>query len=316
MKALLVLFSAGFSAGALVAGRAYAAPCDVAIVRAPDDVRTVVERWLDAETCVVSLEVRIMPVPEGYYVIALDQRQRVRERIVPDAQSAGVLVASWAADDSLPMDSISVELSWTPPKSPAASATPLHIDAAPPAPSPAPRLSRDHGNTFALAGTLIVAENAHGMGLRSELDLGTRGRWRYGAAAAFARSDYAFRAPSYTGEMRTFDFEAMGYLAHVRSSGRWQLRGAIAAGLILTHRQGSLFDDSYMHVASPKMLHVFPVADASLAVGIAVNDRWLITTGPLVSWVVEDGLKENESAPETPGRGVQLMWLVGVRRGL
>jgi hypothetical protein len=83
------------------------ATCAVRVVRAPDDVRQVVEGWVQAEPrCSVALDVRIIATDGGLYLFALDERGRIRERIVPDAQSAGVLVASWVADDTM----------YTPPK--------------------------------------------------------------------------------------------------------------------------------------------------------------------------------------------------------
>jgi len=76
-------------------------PCAVTIARAPDAVRTVIEQFVAAEaSCSVKLEVRVVPTEGGLYLLARDDSGRVRERVVPDAQSAGVLVASWVAADS------------------------------------------------------------------------------------------------------------------------------------------------------------------------------------------------------------------------
>src|SRR5258705_9803430 len=85
-------------------GSAAAQPgvCNVSIVRAPDAVREVVEGWVRAEPrCSGELEVRIVPTDGGYYLFARDGAGRIRERVVPDPQSAGVLIASWAAADSI-----------------------------------------------------------------------------------------------------------------------------------------------------------------------------------------------------------------------
>jgi len=65
-------------------------------------VRAVVDQWVRAEpACRVALEARIIPTDGGFYLVVLDERGQVRERIVPDATSAAVLIASWAADDSI-----------------------------------------------------------------------------------------------------------------------------------------------------------------------------------------------------------------------
>jgi len=87
--------------GALVAP-ARAQPCNVAIARAPDDVRAAIEQWLrDEPRCSGSLEVRVVATPGGLYLFARDGRGLTRERTVPDAVSVAALVASWAADDSI-----------------------------------------------------------------------------------------------------------------------------------------------------------------------------------------------------------------------
>lgn len=76
--------------------------CRVDVVLAPDSVRRAIESWVAAEPrCAEQLEVRVVPTEGGYYLSARDGSNRVRERIVPDAQSAAVLVVSWMADDSL-----------------------------------------------------------------------------------------------------------------------------------------------------------------------------------------------------------------------
>src|SRR5690606_15193316 len=77
--------------------------CQVTIARAPDDVREVVEAWVRSEPqCSKALEVRIVPTEGGLYLLAQDEQGRIRDRVVPDAETAGVLVASWIADDHAP----------------------------------------------------------------------------------------------------------------------------------------------------------------------------------------------------------------------
>jgi hypothetical protein len=86
----------------LVSAPAAAAPCVVEVVRAPEGVREVVDHWVAAEPqCAATLEVRIVETEGGLYVIARDARGHLHDRVVPDAQTAGVLIASWAADDAV-----------------------------------------------------------------------------------------------------------------------------------------------------------------------------------------------------------------------
>src|SRR5215470_2613557 len=105
----------------IFAGSAAAQPdvCNVTIVRAPDAVREVVESWVRAEPrCSGTLEVRIVPTDGGYYLFARDADGRTRERVVPDPQSAGALVASWAAADE-------VQLAAPPPVAPSPVQSPI-----------------------------------------------------------------------------------------------------------------------------------------------------------------------------------------------
>lgn len=125
------LFSSAISCSVAFAafvdpGAAHAQPaatqCQVNVVRAPEDVRRVIESWVRRETaCRTSLDVRVIPTDDGLYLLARDPSGRMYERLVPDAQAAGVLVASWIAGDSAP-----------PAPPPAASAEPT----APVAPAP------------------------------------------------------------------------------------------------------------------------------------------------------------------------------------
>lgn len=104
MRALVSITLVGTAAGAASAQAVPVLPpqpCSVNIARAPDDVRAVIEMWVRAEhKCTNTVEVRVVPTEGGLYLFARDPQGFVRERIVPDAQSAGVLVASWIADDS------------------------------------------------------------------------------------------------------------------------------------------------------------------------------------------------------------------------
>ncbi|MBL8621302.1 MAG: hypothetical protein JNK64_08365 [Myxococcales bacterium] len=74
------------------------APCAIEIARAPDDARAAIARWVAEEPrCGAPLTVRVVPTADGLYVLAEAADGRTFERVVPDAEAAGVLVASWAA---------------------------------------------------------------------------------------------------------------------------------------------------------------------------------------------------------------------------
>ncbi len=76
--------------------------CQVVVARAPVEVRAEIERWVAAEPhCVRSID-----------------RGLTRERMVPDASTAGVLVASWMADEHVEAARISDDISNQPIGSP------------------------------------------------------------------------------------------------------------------------------------------------------------------------------------------------------
>lgn len=104
--ALLGATAAVAAGGAPAWAQAAPAPadraCRVTIAEAPGDVRAEIEAWVRAEPrCRRELEVRVVAAAGGLHLRAREPDGHVRERIVPDAQSAAVLVVSWMADDSI-----------------------------------------------------------------------------------------------------------------------------------------------------------------------------------------------------------------------
>jgi len=83
-------------------GASESAPCEVrlTLTRVPPEVRNVVDSWVhNGSACTTPLDVSIEAVDDGYVVNARDARGGLRVRLVPDAQTIGVLIASWSADD-------------------------------------------------------------------------------------------------------------------------------------------------------------------------------------------------------------------------
>src|SRR5262249_28581431 len=141
-----------------------------------------------------------IPTDGGLYLFALDEHGRIRERIVPDAQSAGVLVASWVADDTM----------YVPPPAPpvvetrdpfsARGAGPNSDLTAPgmtlgtgpvggrPPPAPRPQMSKWVGLGF------LIDRSGDSGGLRIDGDVWTRGHYTLGAAL----SSTVNRMPAYT----------------------------------------------------------------------------------------------------------------------
>jgi hypothetical protein len=132
--------------------------CDVTIVRAPDNVRVEIERWVATEpACASALEVRVVETVDGLYVFARDDRGFTRERLVPDGTSAAVLIASWAAADSI--DGVWLPAQPPPPPSPVVKQplqAPGMIDVTAPRPQGPGRALQLTGLTVAATGLVTI----------------------------------------------------------------------------------------------------------------------------------------------------------------
>ncbi|NVB77808.1 MAG: hypothetical protein HOV81_05380 [Kofleriaceae bacterium] len=281
-------------------------PCAVTIARAPDDVRIVVDAWIAAEpSCSTALEVRIVPTEGGLYLLARDEHGRVRERIVPDAQSAGVLIASWAADDVIVAPPVTPAPAPEPAIAPAPppEAPPAAPAVAPPAPMapsmmgpsmapgalggpvdgpPAPSLPKRISKWISV-GALVGDSGASG-GARLELDIFTRGKWSFGLAGSVSNARTWVYANGSGGELMTSDKKLTATVTRNMQYGRFQLRASAGLGLVYSEAGGLM--TSYAVGASSDIIEgddVFSVADASLLLGIELGKSWAITGGPVLT---------------------------------
>ena len=298
-------------AGALAAMAAPAAAqpqhtCEVRFVRAPDDVRHVIEAWLDSEPrCTSTIDLRVVPTDDGYYLLAQRPDGRIHERFVPDAQSAGVLVASWVADDWVaPQGDV-----WSTPRAGAAPAAPRPLVAplyTTPGVTPAvtaisaPPPRRGGPRWLSLA-AMWADDVGHDGGLRAELDLMTRGDWTFGAGLVWAET------ASDGGSMRNEDYWATGYGAYTMTYGRWELRLGSAIGVARSD-----VNDMYATI-SPHATGTGVVVEAQAMMTVRLFDKWGLTAG-----VLETVTYENISPDSEPSRGFhgdQHQFLVtGLRR--
>lgn len=294
--------------------------CKVTISRAPDPVREVVEAWVRSEAhCSVALDVRIVPTDGGLYLLAQDERGRVRERIVPDAQTAGVLVASWIADDNAP-----------PADSQAPAPAPPPVAAPVPAPTRAESITPPGLAPMAIGTAVPVAAPAHskwgsvgalvsmtgggGGGVRGEIDVWNRGRWFIGGAASLAENQRTMYSAYGTGYFTARDLKAMAYVSRTWSRGRWQLRPTTGVGVIRT--EGLVYDGNttFYSVAG-----TFPTVDLSLMLSRELGSQWAVFTGPLATVVQQEFTAQSASSsyPMTIWRGdVDVVWLAGLRHRL
>jgi hypothetical protein len=262
------------------------ASCAVTISRAPDDVREVVEAWVKAEPrCASSLDIRIIPTEGGLYLLAQDEHGGVRERIVPDAQSAGVLIASWVADDTFPPDKTVVfvpELS--PPSAARAPTAPLAttngVDAMA-SPSRSPRLEK-----WLSAALMFHSGGGQGGGLRGEVDVLSWTKWSLGLAIAKTAwgtevldvRDWPYEA------YHLDDLKGVAYVARTMTHGPVSLRAALGAGVVRTRAQayvkrGTSFDQEMWTLDESG---TFATAEGSLLATLQLG-KWGLQAGPVIS---------------------------------
>ena len=301
MRLVPVIVTLSLTLAASASAQPVTAPagCDVKIIRAPDDVRAVIESWVKAEPrCAVRLEVRVVPTQGGgLYLLVRDEHGRERERVVPDAQSAGVLVASWAADDSIIPDA---------PAGPAPAAAfgpelpPVAEPAAEPAPpTPAPvRVAAAPGLTPASAPVGITATAApppskrwltmgamgrmgegdvQPFGVRAEIDLRTRGNWVFAVGASLQNAEVGLYDGSGSGMIDTTDLRAVASIAWTKQRGRWQLRLGVGAGLMFTTAEGD-FDGDLIQADGAS-----PTLELSALVSRELTARWALAAGLILT---------------------------------
>jgi hypothetical protein len=293
------------------------AACEVTISRAPDDVRDAIEAWVAAEPrCATTLDVRVVPTDGGYYLFARDTAGRVRERVVPDAQSAGVLVASWVADDLIerhtdepvtPMPNLAP----TPPPvlaPPGAMApTPMpNVDAV----VASPRRNELYGRWLTVAGTYDKAFDK--AGLRAELDIKRYGRWTFGVGLARSGAELSAMTTSSWGYIDVEDTRALGTVSHTTALGRrMELRLALAAGVMHTDADGWVEDEAISASG------VFPTADLSVMVNLRLFDNWALAIGAFAAANAQTYKIETGRGLLTVERGgLEHNWFAGVRRRL
>ena len=289
--------------------------CEVTISRAPDEVREAIEAWVNAEPrCSTTIDVRVVPTDGGFYIFARDGAGRVRERVVPDAQSAGVLVASWVADDLIaqPRPAPAPEPAPVPTHMPpsatlvlaAPSGAPGIVASAQPAPA--------RGRWLTLGGIWQM----HGQGAagaRAELDLKRRGKWSLGAVLSMSSSDPVVSDDYSSDYITTVDFRVLAALARTQSLGkRWDLRLAVGAGVTTTHARGQF---AGVDIEGTGM---FPTGEASLLFSREIGTRWAFAAGPVVTWCpqtykIEDDFGGMITLSE---RSFEVMAFGGIRRRL
>jgi len=265
--------------GVLAATSAAAQPaetptCRVVIARAPDDVRAAIEEWVGREpSCGVTIDVRAVPTEGGYYLIARDEDGRLHERIVPDAASAGVLVASWIA-------------SWEPVPPPEAEAdaepepatVPLEVT------EPAPPPSRG-SHWVALDGMAGGGGEGGIVGLRGEIDVIAGRHWRLGVGGFLGGGAMTLNAMAANGTVQsqasTSDRQAFAYVTREIRLGPWRVRPMFGLGEMFT--TAHITDNSYPPLVMTQDVGITSTfAELSLRIAHDIGDSWAIEGGVIV----------------------------------
>lgn len=304
------------------------ATCAVKVLRAPDDVRQVVEAWVQAEPrCSVALDVRIIPTDGGLYLFALDERGRIRERMVPDAQSAGVLVASWVADDTM----------YTPPPKTAPTqddrvdpfavrgggpnsdlTTPGLTLSTEPVDGMSKELTNRNVSKWVGLGFLTDFDGREG-GLRLDADVWTRGKSSLGAALSSTEGHMDVVASQGAGYMTSRDIKLMATGSHTWQSGRWFGRAAAGVGAVHTQVLISIDEPSFASTYGFYEASGWTgITEASLVGGAELGKNWSLSFGPMLTLYAQnlhasDASGYMQETVEFSRRDLQLLVYTGLK---
>ncbi len=272
-----LLLAASVLLGAGTARADEAAHCAVDVARAPADVRATIETWVGTEThCAHTIEVRVVPTEGGLYLYARDEHGVVRERVVPDAQAAGVLVASWVADDS-PAVPVRVMPIIVPPQE-----APLETVSRT-APIATPGFHR--GLLFGLG---AQASMAKGVALRGEIGIESDG-WSAYAAASVGQTRMVYDYGSGTLDLMPHDKRVALGAGRQFGTGRWQVK--VRGGVQYARWDADFFSmsDTYngFHVE-------FIGFEGAFQVSRKLSPAWSFTSGLVGSKFVDSQQSSND----------------------
>ncbi len=264
--------------------------CKVTVALAPDDARAEIEAWVSAEPrCVRELEVRVVPTEDGLYLSATDPRGHVRERVVPDAQAAAVLVVSWMADDSLG-GRLPVRAAVEP--APVQEAD----DADVPREVMAPGLVRSMMRRDASRGQRWLTIGAIGStgergGARASIDLFAGRTWSLGLAGAAQVGDHGQSSA-----------QALVVIGATHAFGSVSLRAHLGFGVDAAPPSDRMPADRMDTGRDADDTRMRPVIEAGVLAKLSITGAWGLVGGPIVS-----------VSPDAPARASLFL---GVQHGL
>ncbi len=272
--------------------------CEVTFVRVPDDVRLVIESWLKAEPrCTGTIELRVVPTDAGtFYLVAQRPDGRIHEREVPDAQSAGVLVASWVADD---WTSTERDVEERPPVVSAPGMvmeTPSVVAAVPPPARP----SSEPGK-WATLGIMFGPDPDKDGGFHLDIDLIRRGNWTFGVTGEYAESSSDGMPFTDQTWVHTSDWRLLAKVARTFRLADRVLLSAVA-GLGIVHTETTI--TSSMTTSWETVYQDVPMESAVAEIGATVTreifDSWALTAGPKLTYTEQSHYLYDGSDVERP----------------
>ncbi len=302
------------------------ATCAVTVVRSPDAARETIEQILATEHCTTSLQVRVIPTTGGLYILATDDHGRVRERVVPDATSAGVLIASWSADDGV--------VGALPPPPPAPStwqgavrATAYGDPFHPPGEASVgnddgvPPVAVGHPGRFAAIGVVAGANGAEGF--RGELDVFEHAGWTLGLAGSLTNGtmqiDNASTVIAYNQSTpaKVADYGIAAALGRIARYGDWHVRGSLGIGVLIT--EIDLDQVVYTTADSPRgtgtAAGVWGTASVFLGYSLGDAKKWELEVGPSIGYSEQTWEIANTMATLTRQAG-SFVLAAQLRRGI
>lgn len=217
--------------------------------------------------------VRVIPTEEGLDLTAVDLRGHVRERVVPDAQSAAVLVVSWMADDSI-----------GPSPTERAEAEPVPVEA-PGMRAPIEGRDDELPGGIALGGALrararddarrwltLGALAGDGGGARLQLDLLARGRWSLGLAGSWRHDEHRGADDERSAARIVF--------GATQSFGRFAVRAQLGVGVERDAQVGDRMEDGGADLMRAPQLA--PTVELGLFARMRVRGAWGVIGGPVL----------------------------------
>jgi hypothetical protein len=258
---------------------------------------------------------------------------------VPDAQSAGVLVASWVAADSnaapvvapapMPPSAVGpgmpggpgamvapapmVAPQPMPPVAPPQAIGPVEA-AQPPSEAPVVAPAVVERSRWLGIGAMAAMSDRGGGGIRGEWDIKNRGWATFGISGSVSESGIDYYDYNYNyGWLTMVDTKVIGYLALSSDWSKWHLRGSIGLGAVYTRATS---DNGYSYQQASGL---FPAGELSLSIGRDITRSWGLSAGPVISLYAQEYNVESMDAYNstyTQMRGADAMMYFALRHRL